>query len=100
MPLTILRGETEVALRWAKTPEDFRKVLKSGMEEIDRMSRIIEDLLLLAKSEGGEKPLAIREMSLSDLLQELYLQGRSLAQPKSIDLVLHPNVTEARYSST
>ncbi|MDY0262170.1 heavy metal sensor histidine kinase [Syntrophotalea acetylenica] len=93
-PLTILRGETEVALRWAKTPEDFRKVLKSGMEEIDRMSRIIEDLLLLAKSEGGEKPLAIREMSLSDLLQELYLQGRSLAQPKSIDLVLHPNVTE------
>lgn len=33
-------------------------------------------------------------MSLSDLLQELYLQGRSLAQPKSIELVLHPNVTE------
>ncbi|ABA90317.1 sensor histidine kinase, HAMP domain-containing [Syntrophotalea carbinolica DSM 2380] len=93
-PLTILKGETEVALRWAKTPEEFRKMLISGMEEIDRMSRIIDDLLLLAKSEGGQKPLTIKEMSLSDLLQELYLQGRSLAQPKSIELVLHPNVTE------
>lgn len=93
-PLTILKGETEVALRWAKTPEEFRNMLASGMEEIDRMSRIIDDLLLLAKSEGGEKPLTIKRMSLSDLLQELYLQGRSLAQPKSIELVLHPNVTE------
>lgn len=93
-PLTILKGETEVALRWAKTPDEFRKMLMSGMEEIDRMSRVIEDLLLLAKSEGGEKPLTIKEMSLSDLLQELYLQGRSLAQPKAIELMLHPNVTE------
>jgi heavy metal sensor kinase len=93
-PLTILKGETEVALRWAKTPEEFRKMLESSMEEIDRMNRIIEDLLLLAKSEGGQKPLTIKEMSLSDLLQELYLQGRSLAQPKSIELVLNPNVTE------
>jgi heavy metal sensor kinase len=93
-PLTILRGETEVALRWAKTPGEFRKILTSGMEEIDRMSRIIEDLLLLAKSDAGQKPLTIKEMSLSDLLQELYLQGRSLAQPKAIELVLHPNVTE------
>lgn len=93
-PLTILKGETEVALRWAKTPEEFRKILVSSMEEIDRMNRIIEDLLLLAKSEGGQKPLTIKEMSLSDLLQELYLQGRSLAQPKSIELILNPNVTE------
>jgi signal transduction histidine kinase len=69
-------------------------MLESSMEEIDRMNRIIEDLLLLAKSEGGQKPLTIKEMSLSDLLQELYLQGRSLAQPKSIELVLNPNVTE------
>lgn len=93
-PLTILKGETEVALRWAKTPDEFRKLLVSSMEEIDRMNRIIEDLLLLAKSEGGQKPLTIKEMSLSDLLQELYLQGRSLSQPKSIELVLNPNVTE------
>jgi len=93
-PLTILKGETEVGLRWAKQPDEFRKILESSMEEIDRMSRIIDDLLLLAKSESGQKPLAIKELSLSDLLQELYLQGRTLAEAKGIEVLLHPNVTE------
>lgn len=87
-PLTILRGETEVGLRWAKTTEEMRNILQSNMEEIDRMSRIIEDLLTLAKSESGELPLSIREISLSDLLQELYLQGRTLAEPKNIEVTL------------
>lgn len=93
-PLTILRGETEVGLRWAKTTEEMRKILQSNMEEIDRMSRIIEDLLTLAKSESGELPLSIREISLSDLLQELYLQGRTLAESKNIEVTLRHKVNE------
>jgi heavy metal sensor kinase len=88
-PLTILRGETEVTLHWAKTPEEFRAALQSNMEEIDRMGRILEDLLTLAKSESGDLPLSIRQLSLSDLLQELYLQGRTLAEPKGIVVTLH-----------
>ncbi|MBN2645848.1 MAG: two-component sensor histidine kinase [Desulfuromonadaceae bacterium] len=88
-PLTILRGETEVALRWGKTVEEFRDTLGSNMEEIDRMGRIIEDLLTLAKSESGELPLSIGYLSLSDLLQELYLQGRKLAEKKQIQVDLH-----------
>jgi heavy metal sensor kinase len=93
-PLTILRGETEVALRWAKSPEEFRKMLDSNMEEIDRMSRIIENLLALAKSDAGEMPLEIKEISLSDLLQELYLQGKTLGEAKEIGVFLRPEVTE------
>lgn len=85
-PLTILRGETEVALRWAKTSEEFRTAMQSNMEEIDRMGRIIEDLLTLAKSESGELPLIIKKLSLSDLLQELFLQARSLAEAKNIEV--------------
>ncbi len=93
-PLTILKGETEVALRWAKHPDEFRKMLESSMEEIDRMGRIIEDLLTLAKSEAGEKSLKIRELSLSDLLQELYLQAKTLGEPKKIRPTLKLDVTE------
>jgi len=91
-PLTILRGETEVGLRWAKTTDEMRNILQSNMEEIDRMGRIIEDLLTLAKSESGELPLSIREISLSDLLQELYMQGRALAESKGIDVTLQHDV--------
>jgi len=87
-PLTILKGETEVALRWAREPEEFRKVLGSNLEEINRMERIIEDLLDLAKSDAGELPLEISELSLSDLVQELYLQGRTLAEGADLEVSL------------
>lgn len=87
-PLTILRGETEVALRWAKDTDEFRAAMQSNMEEINRMGRIIEDLLTLAKSESGELPLTIKRLSFSDLLQELYMQGCALAETKHIQVDL------------
>ncbi|PNU19229.1 two-component sensor histidine kinase [Geothermobacter hydrogeniphilus] len=91
-PLTILKGETEVALRWAKTPEEFRNMLESNLEEINRMERIIEDLLLLAKSDSGGLPLEKKPVSLSDLMQEIYLRGSSLREDSSLDVVLNLEV--------
>ncbi len=93
-PLTILRGETEVALRWAKKPVEFRKTLESSMEEIDRMGRIIEDLLTLANSEAGARSLVIKPFSLSDLLQALYLQANALGEAKKITTSLKLDVAE------
>lgn len=87
-PLTILRGETEVAMRWAKTTDEFRDILASNIEEVDRMERIIENLLMLSKSEVGELPLEIKEFSLSDLIQGLYLQSKILGEPKGISVNL------------
>jgi len=91
-PLAILKGETEVTLRWARDADELRRTLESNMEEIDRMGRIIEDLLALAKSEAGEIPLGLADVNLSDLLQDLYLQGKTLAEPKSIEFNLHLQV--------
>ncbi|HKI51869.1 MAG TPA: heavy metal sensor histidine kinase [Geothermobacteraceae bacterium] len=85
-PLTILKGETEVALRWAKTPEEYRNALHSNLEEINRMERIIEDLLQLAKSDAGELQIEIEDLSLSDLILEIYMQGRSLAEGRQLEI--------------
>lgn len=52
------------------------------------MGRIIEDLLTLAKSESGELPLSITTLSLSDLLQEMYVQARKLGAEKNIEVHL------------
>lgn len=93
-PLAILKGETEVALRWAKDPQELRSTLESNQEEIDRMERILEDLLTLAKSEAGEMRLEIAEFSLSDLLQDLYLQGRLLGESKNVTVSLNLQVEE------
>lgn len=91
-PLAILKGETEVALRWAKDPEELRITLASNLEEIDRMGRIIDDLLNLAKSDAGELKLTVTEFSLSDMLQDLYLSGSTLGEAKQIQVTLQLQV--------
>lgn len=52
-PLTAMQGEIELALRAARSPEEYRGVLGSVLEEVHRLSSISESLVLLARIEGG-----------------------------------------------
>ncbi|NJD09311.1 MAG: HAMP domain-containing protein [Gemmatimonadetes bacterium] len=52
-PLTALRGEIELALRRPRSDTEYRQVLDSAREEVERLSRITEDLLTLARSDAG-----------------------------------------------
>ncbi len=52
-PLTAMRGELDLALRRDRSPEEYRRVLDSTLEEVVRLSRITEDLLVLARSDAG-----------------------------------------------
>ncbi|MDZ4185955.1 MAG: heavy metal sensor histidine kinase [Desulfuromonadales bacterium] len=91
-PLAILKGETEVSLRWAKGEEELRQTLASNLEEIERMERITEGLLHLAKSESGEFHLNLSVFSLNDLLQDLYIHSKTLSDPKKIETILQLQV--------
>jgi two-component system OmpR family sensor kinase len=51
-PLTALRGEIEVALRSERAPREYQRVLRSGLEEIERLTRMTEELLLIARAES------------------------------------------------
>lgn len=53
-PLTILRGEIDVALRRPRSAEEYAEVLHSSREEIERLSRLTENLLTLARADVGE----------------------------------------------
>lgn len=87
-PLTILRGETELALRSDREKEQLRQVLASNLEEISRMSYLIEDLLLLSKGDLGEIPLKMEHLPLNDLITELHHQAQLLATSKNIKVEL------------
>ena len=52
-PLTALRGGIEVALRAERRPEEYRRVLASSLEEVARLIRLAEDLLLLSRATAG-----------------------------------------------
>ncbi|PTY07175.1 two-component sensor histidine kinase [Opitutaceae bacterium EW11] len=53
-PINNLRGEAEVALAKSRTAEDYRAVLESSLEEYGRVSRLIDNLLFLARAESDE----------------------------------------------
>jgi heavy metal sensor kinase len=52
-PLTALRGEIEVALRAPRSQREYEHVLRSGLEEIERLTELSEDLLLVTRTEAG-----------------------------------------------
>jgi heavy metal sensor kinase len=87
-PLTILRGETEIALRCKSETAEIRQVLESNLEEITRMSFLVDDLLTLSKSDLGEIPLQPTTIDLHRLLNDLQRQGEILAGEKGVLLEL------------
>jgi heavy metal sensor kinase len=74
LPLTILKGEMEVALRRPRTTDEYQNILRQQLETIDRIQRIVNDLLTLARADAGQLELAQTPVDLSLLLQEVCQQ--------------------------
>ncbi len=87
-PLTITKGETELALRKPRSPEVYREALESNLEEIDRMSRIVEELMFLSRADLGEVHVASDPVQLDTLVQEIQLQAMVLGKERQIDTTL------------
>jgi two-component system OmpR family sensor kinase len=87
-PLTILKGGTEVALRKEREVTEYRTLLTSHLEEIDRMANIIDDLLLLSKADTGKMQLNLEEVSLRDLILDVYTDMKIFAEKKNVDLLV------------
>jgi two-component system heavy metal sensor histidine kinase CusS len=51
-PLTVLRGQMEVALRAERSPRDYQLVLRGALDEIDRLTTLSEDLLLITRADA------------------------------------------------
>lgn len=87
-PLTIVRGEIELSLRSTKSPEEYRQVLESSLEEILRMTSIIDNLLTLAKADQGTYQAEFSEVDLARMVDELYEDSEVLAERKHIRVTL------------
>jgi heavy metal sensor kinase len=87
-PLTILKGQTEVTLRKDRENEDYKSILKSNLEEINRMAEIIDDLLLLSKAETKEVKLNVEDVSLRDLIADVCMNVKIFADNKGIGLMI------------
>jgi signal transduction histidine kinase len=88
-PLAILKTESEVLLQSnSNNIDEYKKNIKSNLEEIDRMSRLVADLLLVARTEGGDKMHSEKlvQINLKNFIEKLVNKNINQAAGKSINL--------------
>lgn len=85
-PLTAVRGEIEVALRRERTPEEYREVLESGLEELVRLSHVTDDLLTLARSDAGALGHNLEPVDLIDTATRVIARLEGLAAARGVQV--------------
>ena len=88
-PLAALRGEIELALR-ATRDVDLQQSLASQIEDIDRLTRLIEHVLTLARAESGQIPLSFGAVDLGELANSLVETLEPVANARTIALRCEP----------
>jgi signal transduction histidine kinase len=69
-PLALLRTELDLALRRPRSREELESALRSAAEETQRLSRLAEDLLLIARADQGSLPVRLEVAAAGDLLAD------------------------------
>jgi len=83
-PLTAIRGNVDLI---ARTGEADAETLRAVSSEVERLTRMVKDLMLLSQAETGNLPLAQDEVEIDTLVLEVFQQAKVLA-PEGVDLRL------------
>ena len=92
-PVSNLLTQTQVMLSKERSVEEYRDVLASNVEELERLSRMVSDMLFLAKTDNSQD-LAMREpVDLAAEVTGLFEFYEALAAEKSVALEMHGHLT-------
>jgi signal transduction histidine kinase len=92
-PLAILTTELELALQRERPAGELREALRSAQDEVRHMTRIAEDLLLLARSDRGELPLVREDVDVAELLGDVAARFAHRAAPRPLAVDAPPGMT-------
>ncbi len=87
-PLTILKGDVEVALNRPRSVTEYRETLEMINQTADRLTTLVEDLFLLARADNNQYPLQLKRFNLSELLTKEAANLMPSALKKNIALNL------------
>jgi len=87
-PLTVLKGQSELVLSKPRSKAEYQEVLSSNLEEINYMSRVLEDLLILSKGDEGKVSLEKEPVELGSIVEEVSRQGEIFADEKEVKIIL------------
>jgi heavy metal sensor kinase len=89
-PLSIMKGEAELALLTKRNIEEYQGALKINLEEIDKMLKIVDDLLFLTKMDYQPGCFKLERVNLLEYFREIYEQSIFLVKEKNIDIKYEP----------
>src|SRR5690242_6183394 len=85
-PLTVLRSRAEVALQQTRPAGEYEEALRGIESEAKRLGTLVEDLLILARADAGERPIVRERIYLDDLTLEAAGAARAVAEAKGVAL--------------
>ena len=87
-PLTVIRSVGEVGLRGRRDEVAYREIIGSMLEEVDRLARLVDRLLMLSRADTGQSKLSTDIVDLSELADEVAAQLGVLAEEKQQSITL------------
>jgi signal transduction histidine kinase len=87
-PLTVMRGELETALQEPGLSAAQRAGMESELDEVQRLTTIVDGLTLLTKADAGLVKLEFKAVHLEELVRETFADCKLLAQAKSVQVEL------------
>jgi heavy metal sensor kinase len=87
-PLTAIRGEAEVALMGERDTEQYQRSMRSILESAERMSEVVESLLLLARADSGQNLIKMEPVELGEVVLRAYESLEEAAARNGITLVI------------
>jgi signal transduction histidine kinase len=85
-PLTVVRSRADVALQQPRSPAEYAEALRGIERESRRLGSIVDDLLILARADAGERPIARQRVYLDDLTLDAAGAARIVAEAKGVSL--------------
>lgn len=87
-PIAVLRTRAEVALQQERSPEGYAAILRGMEHEAQRLGRVVDDLLMLARADAGERPVERTRFFLDDTVLDAAQSVRTLAQAAGVTLTV------------
>jgi heavy metal sensor kinase len=92
-PLAVIRTNAELALRRMRTPESYRHSLQEITEEAERMTQLVEDLLVLARSDTSVIEMPLEPVEVREIIHGVCAELRGLAEVHQTAIELVPGRT-------
>ncbi|WP_035851529.1 heavy metal sensor histidine kinase [Deefgea rivuli] len=90
-PLNNLMGQTSLALQQNRSQDEYQNLLFSNQEEYERLARMIDNMLFLARAEQANASIKPERIELHDLVAQLCDYFEGMAEERQITLVNQAN---------